>query len=65
MKTAMTEKSRSDPIKMQDRTDRIMLNRWGEPEDLVAPCIFLASSAADYITGSDLYVDGGLSANAV
>lgn len=33
--------------------------RWGEPDDLAGPIAFLASSEADYITGSVLVVDGG------
>ena len=65
METAMTQESRSDPKLKKVRSDRIMLDRWGKPEDLVGPCIFLASPAAAYITGCDLYVDGGLIANAV
>ena len=65
MKTAATKKSYSDPKLRKERSDRIMMDRWGEPEDLAGPCIFLASPAATYITGSDLYVDGGFIANAV
>ncbi len=33
--------------------------RWGEPEDLVGPVIFLSSSASDFVTGVALPVDGG------
>lgn len=62
MKTAMTKKSYGDPQLRKIRSDRIMMERWGEPEDLAGPCIFLASAAAGYITGCDLYVDGGLMA---
>jgi len=38
---------------------RCPLGRWGKPEDLAWPAVFLASSAADYITGRIIYVDGG------
>ena len=34
--------------------------RWGTPEDLQGPAVFLASSASDFITGHILYVDGGI-----
>lgn len=36
--------------------------RWGTPEDLMAPAVFLASSASDFVNGQILYVDGGISA---
>lgn len=34
--------------------------RWGSPEDLMGPAIFLASSASDFVNGHILYVDGGI-----
>lgn len=34
--------------------------RWGAPEDLVGPAVFLASSASDFVNGHILYVDGGI-----
>jgi gluconate 5-dehydrogenase len=40
-----------------------MLDRWGEIDELVGPCIFLASDASKYVTAQDLYVDGGWTAN--
>ena len=63
MKTEMTKKSWSNPKLRMARTSRTMLNRWGEKEDIVGPCIFLASDASKYVTGQDLYVDGGWLAN--
>lgn len=41
--------------------DRITQRRWGQPEDLAGPAVFLASAAAQYITGTTLVVDGGFS----
>ena len=38
---------------------RCPLGRWGKPEDIAWPAVFLASSAADYITGQIIFVDGG------
>jgi len=34
--------------------------RWGKPEDLEGPAVFLASGASDFINGHILYVDGGI-----
>jgi len=39
---------------------RIPLGRWAEPEDIGRAVWFLASRAADYVTGQIIYVDGGL-----
>ena len=42
-----------------ERLRRLPLGRTETPEDLVEPCVFLASDGASYITGTILYVDGG------
>lgn len=34
--------------------------RWGKPEDLMGPAVFLASNASDFVNGHILYVDGGI-----
>ena len=34
--------------------------RWGTPEDLMGPALFLASKASDFVNGHVLYVDGGI-----
>mgnify|MGYP002732336014 CR=1 FL=1 len=34
--------------------------RWGTPEDLIGPAVFLASDASDFVNGHILYVDGGI-----
>ena len=40
---------------------RIPAKRWGNPEDLQGPVVFLAGSGSDYVTGAALTVDGGYS----
>jgi|TARA_R110002110_G_scaffold96863_5_gene249144 NAD(P)-dependent dehydrogenase (short-subunit alcohol dehydrogenase family) len=57
IRTNMTKKGWSkNRKKIEEKT---ILGRWGTPEDLVGTVIFLLSSAAAYITGQDIYVDGG------
>jgi len=41
---------------------RTPAGRWGEPAEIAGAAVFLASAAADYVTGHLLYVDGGFSA---
>ena len=36
--------------------------RWGKPEDLQGPAVFLASEASNFVNGQVLYVDGGIAA---
>ncbi len=43
--------------------DRTPAARWGLPEDLEGPAIFLASHASDFVNGQILFVDGGLLAS--
>lgn len=57
--TDMTDASFRDPHTNAARATRTMMNRWGQPEEMVGPVIFLASDAASYVTGEDLFVDGG------
>jgi 3-oxoacyl-[acyl-carrier protein] reductase len=39
---------------------RVALGRFGQPEEVAAAVVFLASDAAGYITGQTIVVDGGL-----
>ena len=59
IKTPMTMRSFKNSKLKKNRDTRMILKRWGEPKDLVGPCIFLASDSSSYITGSDIIVDGG------
>jgi len=46
-------------------SDRIPLKRPGQPNDLDAAIIFLASESSRYVTGQTILVDGGISTGAV
>ena len=39
--------------------DHTCLGRWGQPAELVGPCLLLASDAGSFVTGQVLFVDGG------
>ena len=39
---------------------RTPAGRWGDPEDLMGPAVFLASDASNFVNGHILYVDGGI-----
>lgn len=59
MSTNNTAALRADPQRNQAILERIPANRWGVPEDLAGPVVFLASEASRYVNGSTLVVDGG------
>ena len=41
---------------------RTPVQRWGEPEDLAGPAVFLSSDASNFVNGQILFVDGGIQA---
>ncbi|WP_279573092.1 2-dehydro-3-deoxy-D-gluconate 5-dehydrogenase KduD [Volucribacter amazonae] len=59
MATDNTQALRADEQRNQQILERIPAGRWGKPADVAGPCVFLASSAADYVNGYTLAVDGG------
>ncbi|MGD9424572.1 2-dehydro-3-deoxy-D-gluconate 5-dehydrogenase KduD [Pantoea sp. NSTU24] len=59
MATDNTEQLRNDAVRSEEILGRIPAGRWGAPEDMMGPVVFLASSASDYVNGYTLAVDGG------
>lgn len=57
--TAITETTRSDEASNRRIVDHIPAGRWGDPQDLMGPLVFLSSPASDYVNGAVLVVDGG------
>ncbi len=60
MDTKMTAGVRTDPVRYERILARIPAGRWGRPEDLCGPLLFLAAPASDYVSGVILPVDGGM-----
>jgi glucose 1-dehydrogenase len=58
--TDMNRESLTQPDVVATLLKTIPLNRVGEIEDCVGAVVFLASRDAGYVTGTTLYVDGGL-----
>ncbi|WP_174634502.1 2-dehydro-3-deoxy-D-gluconate 5-dehydrogenase KduD [Yersinia thracica] len=59
MATNNTQQLRKDEERSKEILDRIPAGRWGLPDDLKGPVVFLASKASDYISGYTIAVDGG------
>ncbi len=60
--TAMTEARRSDPAHYEYMVSRIPLGRYGEPDEVGFGVLYLASDESSFVTGSELVIDGGWTA---
>ena len=60
--TPMTEGGRSDPQRYSNTVSRIPLGRYGQPDDVAYGVLFLASDESSFVTGSELVIDGGWTA---
>ena len=61
IRTSMTKNSWDNPSLKAERDKRIIFDRWGEPKDVADLVLFLCSDLASYITGQNIFVDGGWS----
>ncbi len=59
MDTNNTEAIRADAQRNTEILGRIPAGRWGVPEDMAGPVVFLASQASNYLQGHTMAVDGG------
>lgn len=59
--TPMTDALRTDAEREEAVLSRTPMGRWGRPQELVGPSLFLTSPDASFITGAVLTVDGGYS----
>jgi NAD(P)-dependent dehydrogenase (short-subunit alcohol dehydrogenase family) len=61
--TPMTLPGHSNPEIARKRIEVTPLGRFGTPDDIAAGCLYLASDEASWVTGSELVIDGGMTAN--
>jgi cyclopentanol dehydrogenase len=61
--TPMTAPGHSNPEIARKRLEATPLGRFGTPADIAAGCLYLASDDSSWVTGSELVIDGGMTAN--
>ena len=58
-KTDMTKFSYENEVLKNERSNRTLLGRWGDPKEVVGAVNFLLSDKSSYVTGSTITIDGG------
>jgi len=58
--TPLTAHIMADPELSKTMKSRILLGRWGYPDDLIGAIIYFASDASNFVTGQVLFIDGGV-----
>jgi NAD(P)-dependent dehydrogenase (short-subunit alcohol dehydrogenase family) len=61
--TPLTQALQSDAKRSAELVSRTPIGRWGRPEEVAGPVLFLTSGWASFITGAIIPVDGGYSAS--
>lgn len=62
IETSMTAARRADPEQAKLTVSRVPLGRYGQPEDVAYGVLYLASDESSFVTGSELVIDGGWTA---
>jgi len=60
--TPMTEQAYSDPELSRSLVSRTPMGRWGKPDEVAYGVLYLASDESSFVTGAELVIDGGWSA---